>query len=1012
MPDVALRESDRKRLDGIVQKMTANGEKDEDIRFVVSDFKKKYASTSKGLPAEKVPLVESPTLRAKRKAEVENERPRKPLTTANMISEINEATGTLAGNLSFLDSPLLAGALKNIPGIGPFIPKPSEIAASTAMGPLDVATDVARFGDTGEIEALANIGVKSGLPVAGAVKYGGPVVKKAIQRIRPKAPPVMPPKAPIKPTVKAVPKVDPGDVAEENYVSKNLPSLLKKGIDQEAAEAQLRTKFRNSIDKGALNERVGKLPATKGPLKVEAAKPGPGLPPKSAPVRPADEIEGTTGLARRFEDPEMEAAGKPRIPGAPQSAKKMADEGRRLVETGEVDPKEVLERVVANGEKPTFERDVPAIQFHKTRIANEKAGLLAERAKAPTPELDLRIRQLDDETDQIAEFAQKARGEFHGMGEALQISHGVDDMAFVSLRDQGRALNLNVPLASKIEKQLQEISEKYAQAQAEIGDLRKALKENIAAMKSPLSRSGSPAKRRAEALGRLKRLGIATADFQEAGAMASKQSGAANIPGTGKVSTQVSEATRDLVNSYIREGETNIDSILKRFAQDVPGMSEDDLLVALSPQARKLRSDAMVATIEARRVMNKIKSQAEFRTLSTVGKASYVITDLLKNFQRTVNASMDISAALLQGKPALLARPGSWLKSWESVAKAGLANPRGTKAMQDRLWAELLDDPVVREAHEQGWLNLRSPGDLFSPQEEVFRGNIAHWIPGVARSDSMFASQLNQMYGDWYRKLAAIMPDNPEYKRSIGAIMNIFSGRGSGKFADMLSNPTLGWFGFAPKYAYSLAQTGTGAPLWMKGLHPRARLEAAKIYGAGLTTVYLVNKIAPLFGYKVDNDFRSVNYGMLEGPDGKKVDAYNKVTQFPRMLWSTFYGKVGNRGQYKEPGQYGFEPLLDYIHGNFSPALRDFEMISTGRIWDRHTKEMRDASLSDLAWSSTPLGVQDIKDMKERDPLSIILSFTGARPQEKERGGLKAGEKRAPGLKMPIGLQRFFGGGR
>jgi len=40
--ELTLNETDRKKLDGIVQQMTANKEADADIQFVVNDFKTKY----------------------------------------------------------------------------------------------------------------------------------------------------------------------------------------------------------------------------------------------------------------------------------------------------------------------------------------------------------------------------------------------------------------------------------------------------------------------------------------------------------------------------------------------------------------------------------------------------------------------------------------------------------------------------------------------------------------------------------------------------------------------------------------------------------------------------------------------------------------------------------------------------------------------------------------------------------------------------------------------------------
>ena len=42
MPDIILKEENRKKLDGIVSKMVANKESDSDIQLLVEDFKSKY----------------------------------------------------------------------------------------------------------------------------------------------------------------------------------------------------------------------------------------------------------------------------------------------------------------------------------------------------------------------------------------------------------------------------------------------------------------------------------------------------------------------------------------------------------------------------------------------------------------------------------------------------------------------------------------------------------------------------------------------------------------------------------------------------------------------------------------------------------------------------------------------------------------------------------------------------------------------------------------------------------
>ena len=64
MPDgVVLSEQDRAKLDGIVQKMIANKESEDNIRFVVDDFKNKYGLKKKGSsePTSQEDAVVSPT---------------------------------------------------------------------------------------------------------------------------------------------------------------------------------------------------------------------------------------------------------------------------------------------------------------------------------------------------------------------------------------------------------------------------------------------------------------------------------------------------------------------------------------------------------------------------------------------------------------------------------------------------------------------------------------------------------------------------------------------------------------------------------------------------------------------------------------------------------------------------------------------------------------------------------------------------------------------------------------
>lgn len=80
--DLVLEESSRQKLDGIVQKMSKNGESDDDIQFVVNDFKNKYGVKKKdeAISESSEILVPSPMQPSKKSGE--------------LPSNILEATGT------------------------------------------------------------------------------------------------------------------------------------------------------------------------------------------------------------------------------------------------------------------------------------------------------------------------------------------------------------------------------------------------------------------------------------------------------------------------------------------------------------------------------------------------------------------------------------------------------------------------------------------------------------------------------------------------------------------------------------------------------------------------------------------------------------------------------------------------------------------------------------------------------------------------------------------------------
>lgn len=294
---------------------------------------------SVGPKPEVIPSVQSPTLRRKRAAEIENRKPRKAFTSANVASEVNEATSTLAQNI------------RDIPGVGfaerlsqilPWSPArllpPSEAVAGLATAPLHAASNMmtALDPETPLVDRALTAGqtwLDLGLPGVGraakAIIPRLPIKPKPMlgqgiktpemggvrasarlkapvqfdygqQPIGAKRPPAISgdvtklgagmraagipekqtlatPKEPIAPlSMEQIPSA--GQRAEDLYVDRNIGNLVNRGIDPSAADAQLRTKFRNSGLRETLDQREGASNASQIPETGQLHEPLPTQP--------------------------------------------------------------------------------------------------------------------------------------------------------------------------------------------------------------------------------------------------------------------------------------------------------------------------------------------------------------------------------------------------------------------------------------------------------------------------------------------------------------------------------------------------------------------------------------------------------------------------------------------------------------------------------------------------------------------------------------------------------------
>ena len=84
--DLVLEESSRQKLDGIVQKMSKNGESDDDIQFVVNDFKNKYGVKKKdeAISESSATLAPSPLPPTKTRREFKKNTQKKTILKKNI----------------------------------------------------------------------------------------------------------------------------------------------------------------------------------------------------------------------------------------------------------------------------------------------------------------------------------------------------------------------------------------------------------------------------------------------------------------------------------------------------------------------------------------------------------------------------------------------------------------------------------------------------------------------------------------------------------------------------------------------------------------------------------------------------------------------------------------------------------------------------------------------------------------------------------------------------------------
>ena len=662
----------------------------------------------------------------------------------------------------------------------------------------------------------------------------------------------------------------------------------------------------------------------------------------------------------------------------------------------------VADRIVSDEKASLSDEESVALGL---RLRTLKGEMVEAKGKGDESAFDL----ADEEAQRIAD-ALDASGTRQGRAfRARRFLFDVQEDSW-TLNRRARKANLDEPLPPKKQAQLDTAIKELEAANAILQKERDAAVSGLEMFKSArLSKRSkgplTPERRRSEALSTLKRLGVPVADAKEAvaGGIKGKQAGAINIPVA--QTEEVARAVRSLVRSYADDGIGDWNGLMQRMGQDLPGIGEEQALWILSGKYKTAKLEADLAKRKTNNFLRDVQRDAEYRTKPLASKALQLGLDVLGTTQRTLQTTLDNSLSLIQGKNVLMWKPGTWFKAVGHSLKAGLrADPI---SYARKLQVEMENDPLYSRA-VQAKLGLSDIDGPFNKQEEFFAGSIESKIPGIANSKAMATVLANKMRMDLFRKLAKVNPNDADYLRDIAQQINIVTGKGEGRVAELLGSRPAGLVSYAPRYYLSTWQHNLGVPLW-SAKTKQGRIQALKMYGTQLAFYGAALKAAELFGFEVDTDPRSTSFGVAKSADGSySFDLFRKQAEPVRVMAQLIYGRVARKGKHTPPDAYNAYTVGDYIESKASPIMRTGKMVATGKTYDDREGGFRDARPSDFWESYIPLSIREMLKMKDK-PGTYPASFFGAgidkpAPQESTAPPLKAWP--------PPGLQRISGGAK
>jgi len=356
----------------------------------------------------------------------------------------------------------------------------------------------------------------------------------------------------------------------------------------------------------------------------------------------------------------------------------------------------------------------------------------------------------------------------------------------------------------------------------------------------------------------------------------------------------------------------------------------------------------------------------------------------VRDAQRALLTSLDLSALGRQGKPLLLTK--AYWTSIDDMAKAW-----GSQRASDLIHESIQSMPIFQKpklANGKFGKSIAERAGIDMGKAEQFQSNIAERIvPGVKRSSRAYDAFLSKLRADHLNTMvkdAREMGMNPDKSdlvlQQIGSFINDATGKGSlGKLERMA--PILNETFFAPRLMASRVNMYKRwlDPRTYSNANPVVRKQAIKSLLSTVGFGAAVGELARLGGAQVSNDSNSSDFRKIK-IGNTRIDPFSGFQQYAVGASRLISGETANRKNPNKPfdltsGKFGMPSRASVASQFFQNKLAPIPSFvwswMEGKDWDGQPFDAKKALLD----RTIPIVIQDLTELAKEDPKLLPLGI-------------------------------------